>query len=235
MNDFRKHTLIFLKEFKQNPNVFLDIKVNMDRAHDLKNKNPTLKYTSIIIYAASKVLKKHPRSRAFARNSYWNEKIIKLSDDSIKVTINKKINGLEFVDSKIIESPSDKTISEIQKDIDLSKQKEIDKNAEKLEKIPLMLGYLLFHIIINKKRYREKLLGTYSITTLGGYEVEHFYPITASSVSFGIGKVDSKNQMSLVLSFDHRVIDGVEAATILQEIKYFLENMEIENYELLGK
>lgn len=41
--------------------------------------------------------------------------------------------------------------------------------------------------------------------------------------------------MSLTLAFDHRVIDGVEAATILQEVKYFLENMEIANYELLKK
>ena len=49
------------------------------------------------------------------------------------------------------------------------------------------------------------------------------------------GNIDSKNQMSLTLAFDHRVIDGVEAATILQEVKYFLENMEIANYELLKK
>lgn len=79
---------------------------------------------------------------------------------------------------------------------------------------------------------------TFTITNLGGYEIEYFTPIlnTPEVGILGVGAIQKelelddsggvvqKLKLPLSLSYDHQVIDGAPAAEFLQEIASYLQN-----------
>jgi pyruvate dehydrogenase E2 component (dihydrolipoamide acetyltransferase) len=87
-----------------------------------------------------------------------------------------------------------------------------------------------------KLRLDETQGGTFTITNLGMMGVDHFTPIINSPETgiLGVGRVVDKpifigdeiarrSFMQFSLSFDHRALDGVEAANFLQSIDYYIQ------------
>jgi len=79
--------------------------------------------------------------------------------------------------------------------------------------------------------------GTFTISNLGGYDVDGFTPIInqPESAILGVGRIVKKpavvndeiviaSMMTLSLSFDHRVVDGAQASQFLKCIKTYLED-----------
>lgn len=79
--------------------------------------------------------------------------------------------------------------------------------------------------------------GTFTISNLGSYDVDGFTPIInqPESAILGVGRIVKKpavandeiviaSMMTLSLSFDHRLIDGAQAAQFLKCIKTYLED-----------
>lgn len=79
--------------------------------------------------------------------------------------------------------------------------------------------------------------GTFTISNLGSYDVDGFTPIInqPESAILGVGRIVRKpavvndeiaaaSLMTLSLSFDHRVVDGAQAAEFLKCIKTYLED-----------
>lgn len=79
--------------------------------------------------------------------------------------------------------------------------------------------------------------GTFTISNLGKFGIESFQPIINPPQAAILGVCTIKELpairennlvnvkvMNLVLSFDHRILDGAEAALFLQELKTLLEN-----------
>jgi pyruvate dehydrogenase E2 component (dihydrolipoamide acetyltransferase) len=82
--------------------------------------------------------------------------------------------------------------------------------------------------------------GTFTITNLGMFGVEHFNPIinlpqvailgicaSQERLYLDQGQVKAKMMMPLCLTHDHRVIDGVCGMNFLNKVKGYLENPEI--------
>ncbi len=78
--------------------------------------------------------------------------------------------------------------------------------------------------------------GTFAITNLGAFDIDHFDPIiaTGQAAILGVcriaetpvvvnGAVVVRSMMNLCLSFDHRITNGAPAAKFLQTIKQILE------------
>jgi pyruvate dehydrogenase E2 component (dihydrolipoamide acetyltransferase) len=79
--------------------------------------------------------------------------------------------------------------------------------------------------------------GVFTLSNLGGFGIEAFTPIinppeTAilgigaiirEAVPLTNGHVTSREQMTLSLTFDHRVIDGAPAARFLQSLRQLIE------------
>ncbi len=88
----------------------------------------------------------------------------------------------------------------------------------------------------NKLSVEDNSGGTFTITTLGAYEVDMFTPIInpPQVAILGIGRIADRagvvnGQLAprkllwLSLSFDHRVVDGAPAAAFLKDLKHRLE------------
>jgi pyruvate dehydrogenase E2 component (dihydrolipoamide acetyltransferase) len=86
--------------------------------------------------------------------------------------------------------------------------------------------------------------GTFTISNLGMYEIEHFTPIInpPECCILGVGafvrepvvgkndNIEVRFRMQLTLVFDHKMVDGVPAAKFLQRVKHILEwPMELIN------
>jgi len=94
------------------------------------------------------------------------------------------------------------------------------------------------------KKARERSLsmeelkhGTFTITNLGAFGIDIFTPIInpPQTAILGVGRIAKKPRavggqikilpvITLTVMFDHRAIDGAQAARFLQEIKKLLEN-----------
>jgi pyruvate dehydrogenase E2 component (dihydrolipoamide acetyltransferase) len=79
--------------------------------------------------------------------------------------------------------------------------------------------------------------GTFTVTNLGTLGVDHFTPIinTGEGAILGVGRIADRPAVvdgalavrptvPLSLSFDHRLIDGAEAAVFLGRVKQILES-----------
>jgi len=86
--------------------------------------------------------------------------------------------------------------------------------------------------------------GTFTVTTLGMYDVDVFTPIVnpPQCAILGVGRVKDvpafvaggegdqvvrRSVVNLSLSFDHRVVDGAPAAEFLRRVKHYLEQPEL--------
>lgn len=78
--------------------------------------------------------------------------------------------------------------------------------------------------------------GTFTITNLGAWDIDHFTPIVNNpeSAILGLGRIVDKAvvkngkvvaapMIALSLSFDHRIVDGAPAAAFLKTIKDMIE------------
>lgn len=112
------------------------------------------------------------------------------------------------------------------------------RNADELtlDEIARTMQHLIEKAKNGKLSLREVTGGTFTITNLGHLGVDVFTPIInpPQSAILAVGRINEKpmivngeivkrHVMTISLSFDHRIIDGAEAAIFLQELKTVLE------------
>ncbi|MFH0972143.1 MAG: dihydrolipoamide acetyltransferase family protein [Candidatus Micrarchaeota archaeon] len=115
-------------------------------------------------------------------------------------------------------------------------------NAEKkdLFEIAAEIARLANEALAGKMKLDDMKGGSFSITNVGSIGGEFFTPIInhPEVAILGIGKISDKvvvdngkaviaKKLPLSLSFDHRIIDGAEAARFMNDIIAALENPEI--------
>jgi len=99
------------------------------------------------------------------------------------------------------------------------------------------------------QRARERTLtpdemtgGTFTLTNLGTFGIDHFNPIInpPECAILGVGRIHRRpavvedrivpqDQMSLSLTFDHRAMDGAPAARFLQSLSHCIERAGSDN------
>jgi pyruvate dehydrogenase E2 component (dihydrolipoamide acetyltransferase) len=111
--------------------------------------------------------------------------------------------------------------------------------SKEFDQIILELDALLNRASMGRALPDELTGGTFTITNLGNFGVDAFTPLLnpPESAILGIGRISQKcvvkeekmiirNMITLSLTFDHRIIDGVPAARFLQCITKLLEQSE---------
>lgn len=175
------------------------------------SKGSKISFTTILIKLLGQVLQKYP---------YMN---VRLSPKGIEALA--EINIGFAVDSErglmvpVIRSADMKDLVEIQDELD-----ELANRAKKGRSLPDDLSG-----------------GTFSVTNLGGFEVDAFTPIInpPECAVMGVGRIHPhpvgfegeivlREMMVLSLTFDHRLVDGAPAARFLQAFKHAIEELPDE-------
>jgi len=193
----------------------LTIEVDMSETSKLREELNTeyekraktrLSYTDILVKAVAAALKEHPIVNSILENG--------------------QIKIIEEINIGVAVATNEGLIVPVVRDADEKSLREIAVSIEELvEKARL-----------DKLVTREVSGGTFTITNLGMFEVDLFAPIInpPESAILGVGRITKKPiamddevvvrpMVTLTLVFDHRIMDGAEAARFLQEIKQVLE------------
>ena len=217
LNSMRKTVAARLTEAKQNiPHFYLRKEIKIDEllqvrsrmnAH-LAEKNNKLSINDFIIKSCALALQSVPTA-----NAIWAEdKILQLKPSDIAVAVSVE-DGLF---TPVIRDADTKSLSNISKEM-----KELAEKARSKKLMP-----------------NEYQGGSFSISNLGMFGVDNFDAVinpphgAILAVGRGVKKpivnddqsISVANLMSLTLSVDHRVIDGVLGAELLGSITKYLED-----------
>ena len=161
----------------------------------------------LVLKATARALKEHPRL-----NAIQSEDRVQLVD---RVNIAIAVALAEGLITPVIQDADLKTLAEL-----ATEGRELAAKTRE-----------------GRARPEEVTGGTFTVTTLGAYDIDAFTPIiNPPQVGIlGVGRVVEKPiiedgqvakgaMMYLSLTFDHRVVDGAPAAEFLQTIKKHLED-----------
>ncbi|MGD2247358.1 MAG: dihydrolipoamide acetyltransferase family protein [Candidatus Methanofastidiosia archaeon] len=193
------------KSKQQSPHLTLEMEVDMTEAAKLKS-SLNVTYTDILVKATALSLKKHPMMNSTLKGDH-----IHLKDD---INIGIAVARGEDLLVPVIHHADQLPLTKIaQTTKDLIQRTQADQLTEK-----------------------DVLDGTFTISNLGMYDIDFFTPIInpPEAAILGVGKIRKKpvvmnnqicirERLTLSLSFDHRIVNGMPAALFLKEIKILLE------------
>lgn len=234
----RRHTLWFLAETSSFSPVFLDTDVDMTAVAAHRAQGQRYSITAYVLHSAARVLQAHPEANAAIRGGI-RPRVARYPQVNGKFTLDRTLNGRRIVLSAVLPGLQDATLKDIQQRLDHFREGDPAAMPEfagvrLLHSLPLPLGWLLFRLGARPLDRRPAVMGTFAVTSLGHRAVDSFHSVGGTTVTLGVGRICDRPAvrdgelaiapiMRLSLAFDHRVIDGAEAADVLTEIKAALE------------
>jgi 2-oxoacid dehydrogenases acyltransferase (catalytic domain)/Esterase FrsA-like len=239
----RRHTLHFLGEIRALSPVFIDTEVDMTRVrtHRVTARAEGRSYSTMayVLHEAARVLSAHPEANAAIRGRL-RPRVARYQPVHGKLTLDKTLGGQRVVLSAVLRDLQHSDLDRIQQQIDRFRDGDADtmpefEPARMLDRLPVALGRLAFRAGVRPLARRAAIMGTFAVTSLGHRPVDSFFSVGGTTITLGLGRtlerpvardgqVVTAPTMRLSLTFDHRVIDGAEAADVLAEIKNRLES-----------
>ncbi len=180
-----------------------------DAREQLKNGNLKVSFNDFVVRACALALKEHPNCNSGFNSAGQSIVLFKTIDISVAVSVE---GGLI---TPIVRHADYKNIGEIAAEV-----KELAARAR-----------------LGKLQPEEYKGGSFTISNMGMYGITDFCAIInpPQSLILAVGGIEEcpriKNgavvagkKMNLVLSADHRVVDGAEAAKFLKSVQKYLEN-----------
>jgi pyruvate/2-oxoglutarate dehydrogenase complex dihydrolipoamide acyltransferase (E2) component len=238
----RRHTLFFLDQTRDFAPVHLDTEVDATAlvaarraARDAGLRRSVVPY---VVHAAAGVLAKHPEANA-AIHGRLDPTIATFDTVSAKVTLDRVLDGQRVVLATVIPRLEHADLAGIQEHLDRAAAQDPDTAEEfagirALRRLPFKEALERFRATAGLLDRRPEITGTFSVTSLGHRAVDGFHSVGGTTVTLGVGRIADRPVvrdgalavapvLRLSLTFDHRVIDGAEAADVLTEIKDALE------------
>ncbi|GAA4254357.1 2-oxo acid dehydrogenase subunit E2 [Dactylosporangium darangshiense] len=234
----RRHTLFFLNEIRDFSPVFLDTDVDMTNVRRHRGGPVRYSIVSYVLHTAAAVLAKHPDANA-AVTGRIRPRIAYHDRVHGKLTLDRTIDGRRVVLAAVLPDLDLAGLDDIQRQVEHYRDGDPDRMPEfagvrALHRLPATVGSMAFRRTVRPLRTRAQRVGTFAVTSLGHRPVQSFHSVGGTTVTLGLGQIADRPVvrdgavaiaplMRLSLAFDHRVIDGAEAADVLTEIKDGLE------------
>ncbi|AQS35436.1 2-oxoacid dehydrogenases acyltransferase (catalytic domain) [Shewanella psychrophila] len=245
----RRHTLYFLEQSTQYSPVFLSTDIDATAMNTLRatakgqEQAEVPGIVAMVMYATGRALANHPDANGVVTGR-WRPKLHRFPAVHGKFALDKEIDGVRCVGSGLIAHAETKSLAQIQSEVRFLKQTPLAlwpefPRLKKLQSLPVPLGRWLFGKLMSKPTLKHKLQGSFAITSLGQKPVSLLIPQVGASITLGLGQIQAKalvvkgevvirDMLPLTLAFDHRVIDGAEAADLLEELKLGLESIKAD-------
>ncbi|MEU3191263.1 2-oxo acid dehydrogenase subunit E2 [Streptomyces sp. NPDC006992] len=241
----RRHTAYFLRGVRACAPVFLGAEVDMTAVRHHRKAgaagDPGGSYSTVtyVLYTAARVLAAHPEANAALRGGL-RPRVAHYGTVAAKLALDKRMGGRRVVLSAVLPDVHLMSLRDIAQSTARFRDGDPDAMPEFagvriLQRLPGPLGRLAHRAGTRPLRRRLATTGTFSVTSLGHRPLTWFHSVGGTTVTLGLGAVADRPVvrggavtaapvLPLSLTFDHRVIDGAEAADVLGEIKHALEN-----------
>ncbi len=242
----RRHTLYFLQEIRSFSPVFLDTEVDMSLVREHRASAAERRYSvvSYVLHTAGRVLVRHPQANAATRGGVL-PKVAPSAGAHGKIALDKTWDGQRVTLSAVLPDLDRAELDEIQDKVEHYRDGEPEQLPEYaglplLHRLPRPIAQTAFRRVVRPLGNRAQRMGTFAVSSLGHRSVDGFHSVGGTVVTLGVGRITDRPvvrdgalaiapTMRLSLSFDHRIIDGAEAADILTEIKEGLESFKSDS------
>lgn len=220
----RKQTLIFLELAKAIRGVAL--------IDEIKSHRQYTKYaTSLLIKSISDALDEERHLNCMIKYGSDN-KLIELQDISARLTVSYENDGLSTgVYSSVITNTNNMSTLEVYRAISDLKSKGISsfddsKRIRMLQRLPYFFAkWVSKFIFYFRPAVQRDFFRSFTVTSLGKKSLKLCIPISGSTFTFQLGSpkiLDADECLfNIVMIYDHRVIDGIQASNLLDKIKTF--------------
>ena len=242
----RRHTFYFLRSIRDFAPVFLDTEVDMSRVQEIRAAAAAdgRRYSAVActVLAAARALAAHPQANAAILGTL-RPRLVGYDFVDVKVALDKTLDGERVVLAALIRGADTAELDQIQAELDRYRAGDANVMPEfaplrRLQQLPVALGYTLFRRIVRPLAGRHRLMGTLAVSSLGHRPVDGFHSVGGTTITLGLGQIAERPVvragqvvaapvMRLNLAFDHRVVDGAEAADLLADIKAGLEEFRL--------
>lgn len=194
---------------------------------------------SYVVVAAGRVLAKHPEANA-AIQGRIRARVARYPFVHAKVTLDRVLDGSRVVLATVVPNVHEASLADVQAHLDRVRTADPAQAPEfagirRVHRAALPVALARFRRATRDLTLRPLLTGTVAVTSLGHRDVDGFHSVGGTTVTLGVGRVvdrpvvrDGRVEiapvMRLNLTFDHRVIDGAEAADVLTELRRELES-----------
>ncbi|QFZ24340.1 acyltransferase [Saccharothrix syringae] len=197
-----------------------------------------------VLHAAARVLAEHPEANSAILDGIV-PRVARHAGVHGKVTLDKVVDGHRVVLAGVLRDLDRASLHEVQdrvehlRDADPATAPEFE-GVRRLHAEPSWrVAARAFRDVVKPLATRSAVWGTFAVTSLGHRAVDSFHSVGGTTITLGLGRVVDRPVvragrvvvapvMRLSLAFDHRVIDGAEAADVLTEVKEALETVEEE-------
>ncbi|ONH34909.1 2-oxo acid dehydrogenase subunit E2 [Protofrankia sp. BMG5.30] len=237
----RRHTLFFLRETRGFAPVFLDTEVDMSRLRALRSQDSQARHSTVtyVLYVAGRVLANHPEANAAILDGR-RPRTARYPAVHGKVTLDKTIDGHRVVLATVVPDLERRSLAEIQQHVERFRDGDPATMPEfgGVRRLHAARSWTkaarAFRRVVRPLETRPTVWGTVAVTSLGHRPVDSFHSVGGTTITLGLGRTVDRPVardgrvvvapvLRLSLAFDHRVIDGAEAADVLAEIKEGLE------------
>jgi hypothetical protein len=234
----RRQTYAFLRHARRTCHVHLMADVDATAIRTARVKSG-YSYVAYVVKAAAEVVAGSADARSVLHDGLW-PRLTDVGDVHAKILFDKTVDGQRCVLSGTVQAAQRRELNDIQQVIDDHKKADITadgpfRQVQKLQRLPLPLARLVYHLALRDARRAALLQGTFSVTSVGHEPVRAILPMIAGTLGFGVGHIAdaavvrdgqmiARPVFTLSLTFDHRVIDGALAAELLAGVKDRLEN-----------
>jgi len=209
----------------------------------LKSVGQKVTITAILLKAIAIAQRAHPESRT---SLLPFGKTVTFHDIVAGFTVERFIGEQPAVFFGAIDNPDTKSVEEISSELrqyaesDMQQMEHLDRQ-HKFNSMPWWFRRLILWAGLRFPKVRLTFMGaTFGLSSLGKWGMTGLIPPCVSTSTFGIGsveprpvardgKVEIRPMMTMILNFDHRLIDGGPAARFMADVKRLLEG-DLENY-----
>lgn len=209
----------------------------------LKEKGIKVTATAILLKAIGIAQRLHPASRTAILP--WG-RTVTFNDIVAGFTVERYVGQQPAVFFGAIESPDSKPLVQVAEELRAYGEDEISSVPQldiedRFNNMPWLFRRFILWMGMRFPKVRLRYMGaTFGLSSLGKFGCRGLIPPCVSTSTFGVGTIEPRAvvregaivvrpMMTLILNFDHRLIDGGPAARFMQDVQRLVEG-ELQSY-----
>jgi hypothetical protein len=209
----------------------------------LKEKGIKVTATAILLKAIGIAQRLHPASRTAILP--WG-RTVTFNDIVAGFTVERYVGQQPAVFFGAIESPDSKPLVQVAEELRAYGEDEISSVPQldiedRFNNMPWLFRRFILWMGMRFPKVRLRYMGaTFGLSSLGKFGCRGLIPPCVSTSTFGVGTIEPRAvvregaivvrpMMTLILNFDHRLIDGGPAARFMQDVQKLVEG-ELQSY-----
>lgn len=203
----------------------------------LKEKGIKVTATAILLKAIGIAQRLHPASRTAILP--WG-RTVTFNDIVAGFTVERYVGQQPAVFFGSIESPDTKPLVQVAEELRAYGEDEISTVPQldiedRFNNMPWLFRQFILWLGLRFPKVRLRYMGaTFGLSSLGKFGCRGLIPPCVSTSTFGVGTIEPRAvvregaivirpMMTLILNFDHRLIDGGPAARFMQDVQRLVE------------